>query len=116
VAVTLYFDHNFSGTIIAQLRRREVDVVTTNDDGTTETDDLRLLDRATALGCVLVTGDQDFLVEGTRRQREAIPFARVIYCGQNYQASIGARVAELELIARTGEPEDFSDLVWRLPL
>ena len=116
MAVTLYFDHNFSGPIIRQLRRRDITLVTAWEDQAAAVPDPTLLDRATALGCPLVTGDRDLLAEAARRQRTQTSFAGVIYCHERDQVFVGPRVAELELIARAGDPADFTGLVWRLPL
>jgi hypothetical protein len=48
---------------------RGVDVLTAQLDGTTEMEDPALLDRATTLGRVLVTQDEDLLAEAAHRQR-----------------------------------------------
>ena len=69
--LALYFDHNVHGEVVGQLRRRGVSVITAKDDGRAETDDAQLLDRATALGYVLVTSDQDLLIEAADVIREA---------------------------------------------
>ena len=47
--VALYMDHNVHGTIVRQLRRRGVDVVTAEEDGNRGMEDEPLLDRATEL-------------------------------------------------------------------
>lgn len=46
------------------LRRRGVDVVTAQEDGSGLLEDPELLDRATVLGRLLFTQDEDFLSEG----------------------------------------------------
>jgi len=116
VALKLYFDHNCSSPITVQLARRDVSVVTAWQDGHSEAPDLDLLDRATALSSVLVTTDEDLLIEAVRRQRAGIPFAGVIYCHQRALAAVGARVAELELLAKASEPSDLVNQVRYLPL
>lgn len=70
------------------LRRKGVDVVTAQEDGSRGLDDPALLDRALRLGRVLFTRDEDFLAEGARRQRERIPFAGIVYAHQ-MRATIG---------------------------
>jgi rRNA-processing protein FCF1 len=115
VALALYFDHNVHGEIPIQLRRRNVTVVTAHQDGHARADDPVLLDRATALGCVLVTSDEDFLIEAARRQRAGIPFAGVIYCHQR-DLAIGQRVADLEVLAAASDPEQIANQIWYLPL
>lgn len=113
--LALYFDHNFRGRIIAQLRRRNVSVLTAEEDGRSEASDADLLDRATALGRVLVTSDEDLLLEAARRQRAGVPFAGVIYCHQR-DLAIGPRVADLELLATASDPKELANRVTYLPL
>lgn len=58
------------------LRLRAIDVLTAQEDGAAEADDKRLLDRATELGRVLVSQDEDLLREGTKRLSERKDFAQ----------------------------------------
>ena len=73
------------------------------------------MDRATELGRVLFSEDDDLLVEAARRQEQGEPFAGVIYMHQ-LDLTIGRCVANLELMAKAGSSEDFADRVWYLPL
>ncbi|MEY2428132.1 MAG: hypothetical protein QOJ40_1017 [Verrucomicrobiota bacterium] len=66
------------------LRQRGVDVLTAQADDATKFLDPALLDRATGLGRVLFSQDEDLLAEATRRQRSGIPFAGVVYAHQLY--------------------------------
>src|SRR2546430_1563409 len=59
MSVPFYMDVNERAEITRQLRVREVDVLTSQEDGTREFSDSDLLDRATFLGRVLFTGDVD---------------------------------------------------------
>jgi hypothetical protein len=54
--------------ITTALRLRKIDVLTAQEDGMAELDDEHLLRRATELGRILVSQDQDLLREGARRQ------------------------------------------------
>jgi len=101
--------------ITVALLERGVDVLTAQADGTAETDDPDLLDRATALGRVLFSQDEDLLAEATRRQRGGIPFVGVIYAHQLY-VTVGRCINDLELIAKVGMPEDLTNRVQFLPL
>ena len=98
-----------------ELRRLSVDVLTSQEDGTTRLADRDLLDRATALGRVLFSQDDDLLEEAARRQRAGVPFAGVIY-GHQLRVSIGACVHDLEMVAKLCDPEDLSNRVEHLPL
>ena len=51
----LYMDVHVPSAVTAGLRRRGVSVLTSQEDGTQEVDDLALLQRATDLGHTLFT-------------------------------------------------------------
>jgi predicted nuclease of predicted toxin-antitoxin system len=113
--VPLYMDVNVRAEITRQLRVRKVDVLTSQEDGTRESSDSDLLDRATFLGRVLFTRDVDLLPEATKRQRKGRSFVGVIYAPQ-IGVTIGECVAELELIAKTEESSKWVNRVEYLPL
>ena len=97
------------------LRLRGVNAVTAQQDGTRRLNDADLLNRAGSLGRVLFTRDSDLIAEATRRQREGVSFAGVIYAHQ-LQVTIGQCVLDLELVANAGELGDFASRVVYLPL
>lgn len=115
MAVALYMDHHVPRAITVGLRLRGVDVLTALEDNTSELDDSHLLDRASELGRVLFTRDDDLLAEAARRQKEGISFHGVIYAHQ-LRVSIGTCIRDLEIIAKAGEPEDLANGVVFLPL
>jgi hypothetical protein len=94
---------------------RGVDVLTAHEDDASRLPDTLLLDRATALGRVLFSQDEDLLHEAAQRQQRGLPYAGVIYAHQ-LKVTIGQCVRDLELLARVGAPEDFADRVQYLPL
>ncbi len=63
MSVAFYMDEHFHWAITQALRERGVDCLTVQEDGRRKTDDPLLLDRATKLGRVFLTYDQDFLRE-----------------------------------------------------
>ena len=97
------------------LRLRGVDLLTAQQDGATEVSDSDLLDRATALGRVVFTHDQDFLRESAWRQQRGQFFTGVIYAHQ-IRVTIGQCLKDLELIAQVGNPEDLANRIIHLPL
>lgn len=115
MSVALYADVHVPRPITRGLRRRGVDVLTAQEDGTARWDDPDLLDRAAELGRVFFSQDEDLLIEAARRQRQAIAFGGVIYAPQRV-VSIGQFIEELELLAKAGQPEDFVNTVQYLPL
>jgi hypothetical protein len=108
-------DVHVQDAITEGLRRRGVDVLTAQEDGTRRLLDSDLLDRATALGRVMFSRDRHMLREGTERQRRGQSFAGVIYAHQ-LDVTIGQCIRDLEVIALAGEPEDMVDRVEFLPL
>jgi predicted nuclease of predicted toxin-antitoxin system len=115
VSVRLYFDVHVRLAVALGLRLRGVDVLRAQEDGTAEDDDSRLLDRATELGRILFTQDRDFLKEAARRQRAGEHFSGIVYAHQ-LEVTIGECVSDLEVIAETSEPKDWTDRVEHLPL
>jgi hypothetical protein len=97
------------------LLERGINVITAQEDGASRLPDPALLDRATSLGRVLVTGDDDLLMEATRRQRAGDAFSGVVYFRQ-VEPAIGQRIEELQLLAEVYEPEEFVGRVEFLPL
>ena len=58
--LAFYSDVHVPAAITEGLRRRGIDVMTSQQDGTRRVEDLGLVQRATQLGRVLVTQDEDF--------------------------------------------------------
>ena len=78
MTLALYMDHHVHGGISNGLRLRGVDVLTAFEDGAHQLPDPQLLDRATNLGRVLFSQDEDLLVEAARRQRSGEHFAGLV--------------------------------------
>ena len=115
MSVGLYLDVHVPAAITRGLLLRGVDVLTAQIDGTAELDDPDLLDRATELGRVLFSQDEDLLAEATRRQRSGQSFGGVIYAHQ-LAITIGRAIQDLEILAQAGTVEDFANRVEYLPL
>ena len=98
-----------------ELLLRGVDVLTSQADGTTKFDDTQLLARATTLGRVLFSQDEDLLRVASDWQEHGSRFAGVIYAHQ-LRITIGQCVADLELIAHATDPDDWISRVEFLPL
>jgi hypothetical protein len=76
---------------------------------------LAALPWGTALGRVLFTQDIRFKARAQDWQREARPFAGLLF-GHQLHGSIGQYVRDLELIAKATEPEEWISRVEKLPL
>ena len=113
--IAFYLDAHVPRAIALGLQMRGVDMLTAQKDGAAMCSDPELLDRATSLGRVLFTLDDDLLAEAARRQREGGSFSGLIYA-HPLRVTIGQCVHDLELVAKAGEPEDLRDQVLFLPL
>jgi uncharacterized protein DUF5615 len=115
MSVNLYMDVPVALAITSQLRRRQVDVITAQEDGARRFPDSDLLDRASELGRILVTHDKDLLAESSLRQRSGGAFMGVIYVPQT-GLPIGKCVDDLELLAEVTEPQEWLSRVEYLAL
>jgi predicted nuclease of predicted toxin-antitoxin system len=115
MTVSLYMDHHVPKAITVGLRMRDVDVLTSHEDGTDQLADDLLLARAHKLNRVLFTQDDDLLEEAAKCQRAGKPFSGVIY-GHQLRVTIGVCVRDLEIIAKSAEPDEMRDQVLFLPL
>lgn len=108
-------DENVHRSITGGLRLRGVDVLTVQEDGRRRLADPRVLDRATELGRILFSQDEDLLVEARRRQSAGIPFAGLVYAHQLH-VTIGDCVRDLEIVAQAARLDEMADQVLFLPL
>ena len=108
-------DQHIPRAITVGLRLRGIDVVTAFEDGASEMNDSELLNRASELGRVLFTQDDDLLAEAAKRQQDSILFQGIIYAHQ-LRISIGACINDLEIIAKAAEPDELMNSVIFLPL
>ncbi len=111
----LYMDVHVKVAITAGVRRRGIDVVTAQEDGSTRLEDVPLLDRTTALERVLFSQDDDLLAIARVRQTQGVFFAGLIY-GHQLAATIGKYVLDLEVVCKVLDPEDMVNRIEYLPL
>ena len=115
MALALYMDVHVPAPVTRQLRLRGVDVLMSQEDGTTTLPDSELLVRAGSLGRVLFTHDIRFKAMAEDWIRKQQPFGGLIH-GHAEGASIGQYVRDLELIAKACSLEEFQSQVLHLPL
>jgi hypothetical protein len=107
-------DHHVPSAVTAGLRQRGIDVVTAAEDNADAFDDVALLDRATLLGRVLYSQDQDLLVITHQRLQDGKEFAGVAYAHQ-LSISIGQAIRDLELLAHVLDSDDMRNRIEFLP-
>jgi Domain of unknown function (DUF5615) len=114
MTVRLYMDVHVPQAITEQLRRRDVDVLTAIEDGVDTMLDRRLLERVHLLDRVIFTQDIGFRVMAQEWQRQSKPFSGLIF-GHQLGGTIGQYVRDLELIAKSSEPDEWINVVEFLP-
>jgi len=97
------------------LRLRGVDVMTAQEDGAQELEDADLLTRATTLGRIMFTRDDDLLREAALRLKRSESFEGVIYAHQ-LDVSIGQCVIDLELVVKASDSDEWINRAEYLPL
>lgn len=111
----IYMDVHVNAAIASGLRRRGIDVLTAQEDGSTRFEDNELLERASELGRVLFSQDEDFLAIVRARQSRGVAVAGLIY-GHQLAATVGKYVLDLEVVCKVLEPEDMVNRIEYLPL
>ena len=115
LSLRLYMDHHVKAAVTIELRRRGVDVITALEDGASEFDDEALFERATLLGRVLFSQDQDLLEIAQRWSKVGREFAGLIYAHQ-LRISVGQAVQDLEVLAQVLDSEEMTNRVVFIPL
>lgn len=115
MSVGLYMDHHVPAAITRGLRRCDVDVLTAEEDGAADWDDERLLERATHLGRIIFTQDDDLLAIGRQWQNSGREFAGIVYAHQ-LRITIGQAIRDLELIAKIMAIEEVISQIEFLPI
>ena len=115
MSLAYYMDVHVPRAVTTALRLRSIDVLTAQEDAAAQWDDDRLLERATELGRVLVSQDEDLLREGARRLREGERFSGVVYAHQ-LRITIGQMVEDLALIAMVTSGEEWIGRIEYLPI
>ena len=113
--ISYFFDQHVPAAVTNGLRLRGIDVLTAFEDGSSNLEDEDLLARATELGRVLVTQDEDFLGIGKSWMEADRVFFGIIYAHQ-LRVGIGRFISDLELIAKAAEPDQLRNHMEHLPL
>lgn len=104
--IRFHLDENVDPAIAEGLRRRGVDVTTTQQVGLMRASDEKQLEFALAEGRTIVTHDEDFLTFA----KEGVAHAGIAYCHPQLR-SIGQIIAALMLLRDCMTPEDMTNHV-----
>jgi hypothetical protein len=115
MALRFYMDVHVPAAITQGLRRRGVDALTSQEDGTRQAHDEELLARATEVDRLLVTQDEAFLKLAAQWQKTDRAFTGVIFAPQE-GGSIGRYIDDLELISACCREVELRNSVQHLPL
>ena len=115
MAAPVYMDVHVPAAISEGLRHLGHDVLTAQADDAARLSDEELLFRATELGRVLFTQDDDFLRLVARNQLRGVDFSGVLYAHQ-LSAGIGPLVSDLDLVLSACDAEELAGRVTYLPL
>jgi uncharacterized protein DUF5615 len=115
MALSFYMDVHVPAAITQGLRRRGIDVLTSQDDGTRQASDEQLMTRATELGRVLISQDEDLLVVTARWLAVRQMFSGLIFMPQQ-AGSIGRYIDDLELMGVCCTQAEMQSHVHYLPL
>lgn len=111
----LYMDVHVPAAITAGLRRRGIDVLTSQEDGSDRFPDDRLLERAAQLDRVLFSQDDDLLALAAEWQQKERVFSGLLYAHQ-LRTGIGGLINDIELVLTCCSATDLSSSVIYLPL
>jgi predicted nuclease of predicted toxin-antitoxin system len=113
--IKFYIDVHVPRAITEGLRRRGVEVITAQEDGSRRLSDETLLERATHLEHVLVSADEDFTIIAADWQGRGIYFSGVVRLTRDL-TNVGLYVRELELLAKAAKAHELANVVTHLPL
>jgi uncharacterized protein with PIN domain len=104
--IRFHLDENVHPAVAEGLRRRGIDVTTTQEAGLMQASDEKQLEFALAEQRTLVTHDEDFLALA----KAGVPHAGITYCHPQLR-SIGQMIATLLLIRDCMTPEEIKNHV-----
>lgn len=114
MSLSLYTDVQVPAALTEALRKRSLDVQTSQEDGTRTWADEAILARAVELDRLLLTQDEDFLAIGAEWQRIGREFPGVFFARQGLP--IGRLTRDLELYLSCCTAEELRNRVIHLPI
>ena len=112
--LAVYMDVHVPVSVSEGLRRKQIDVLTAQEDSAGRLSDDDMLSRATALQRVLFTQDADFLEMSARWQRQRLAFVGILFAAQG--TPIGRLIEDAELCLAGMTAEEFRERLVHLPL
>ena len=115
MTLAYYFDRHMVKAIADGLRRRGIDVLLTEEDGTDTWGDELLLGRAMELNRVFVSIDRDLRRITADWSRQGRDYAGVVAVKSQY-IPVGKVIDDLQLIAEVYTPEEMMNRTEYTPL
>lgn len=115
MALAYYFDVHIPRAIKNGLLLRGIDVLTSQEDGTSLLPDFELLRRATEQNRVMVSFDDDLLSIAANLVSRGDEFNGLVYA-HPMRITVGKCVKDLELIALSLLPDEMKNQIIFLPL
>lgn len=112
--LTFYFEQHVPHAVAVGLRRRGIDVLTSEEDGAAAFDDERLLDRATEIGRVLFSQGRDLLVITHQRIQNGREFSGLAHA-HPLNITVGQAIRDLEMLAKVIAPDEMRARIEFLP-
>lgn len=109
MTLRLYADECVDARIVAGLRRRGVDIMTAADEGLLGANDETHLDRASAVGRVVVSNDQDFLRLAHQLAEGGAGHPGLLFILP--RTPIGDAVRSIALVSQAKTPEDLQNWI-----
>ncbi|SFI47133.1 DUF5615 family PIN-like protein [Planctomicrobium piriforme] len=110
----IYMDVHVPTAVTSALRRRGIDVLTSQEDGTTRATDEALLKRAIETERLFFTQDQDFLVIAQEYQASGTEFPGICFARQGVE--VGRLIQDLELHLKCATAQELQNQLIFLPL
>ncbi len=115
MAFCYYMDVHIPRAITNGLRLRGIDILTSQEDNTSQLSDDKLLERATLLNRVFFTFDSDLLHIASRFLTDNKEFSGLVFA-HPVEITIGQCIQDLEIISQVLEFEEMKSQIVFLPL
>jgi hypothetical protein len=115
MSLRYYFDQHMPRAIARGLGRHDVDVLTTQEEGAEEWEDVDVFARAVELGRIMVTEDSDYIAIARAWMAEGRSFPGLVKAKDPWR-DIGGAIEDLRIVAACYSEEEMVDRIVYIPL